>query len=203
MELQMNVLVEHSLNPNEYVYLYYLVNKKLLPITLGIPLLPLQKKGYIKLLAHNKVQARQKAIDLVLEPEPGDYVEHHQEAIQQDMGRASVDAWIQEWRDLFPRSIKTGGYPVKGTKAGCTKKMKKFIKNNKTVTVEQIFEATKRYVEERRATRYQYMKIADYFIEKDGGSLLEAYVEEDDIRQKQGKTPLSEDMSSNIMADDI
>ena len=75
--------------------------------------------------------------------------------------------------------------------------MKKFIKNHKEVTKEQIFKATELYVEEKKRVRYAYMRIADYFIEKDGGSLLESYVEQLDDNETVS------DQRVNTLTDDI
>ena len=93
--------------------------------------------------------------------------------------------------------MKTAGYTVRGTRGGCVKKMKKFMKEHKNVTKDQIFKATELYVEEKRRVRYAYMRIADYFIEKDGGSLLEGYIEQLDNNET------SSDERVNILTDDI
>lgn len=216
MELKIDVLVEHSLDPNEYVYLYYLVHDKILPINMTIDTKRLELLGFVKIL-DNKVQVRQKAINLFKEidfskfpvqaseePESVNYVEHLKKDVENNIILNNVDSWIESWRNLFPRGVKTAGYPVRGTLKGCTKKMKKFVKNNPDTTVEKIFNATKRYIEERRQFKYAYMKIADYFIEKDGGSLLDSYLEEDFIRDKKGQAPLLDDeLSTNKLTDDI
>tara|TARA_R110000803_G_scaffold71102_4_gene134180 strand:+ start:19137 stop:19754 length:618 start_codon:yes stop_codon:yes gene_type:complete len=205
MELRMNVLVEHSLTPNEFVYLYYLVNGKMLPITINITLIPLQEKGFIKIMPEGKVQVRQKTINLFKLPITSEEKQITEAVNNSQKLSTTVDQWISEWRDLFPMKIKTGGYPVRGTKQGCIKKMKSFIKANPGVTKEMIFKATKRYLEERRQTGYAYMKMADYFINKDGASMLETYIEIDYLRKQEGKSPLLDefDPSVNNLTDDI
>src|SRR3990167_1923558 len=87
-----------------------------------------------------------------------------------------VDSWVNQWRALFP-DVKSGGYSIQGTKGGCAKKLKQFFNNNPEVTKEEVFQATKLYIEEFRRKRWAYMKIADYFVSKDGGSLLEQYID--------------------------
>lgn len=89
-----------------------------------------------------------------------------------------VEEWIDEWRKLFPKGVRTGGYPVRGSRKGCLKKMRSFLKNRSDVSPEDIFKITERYVESKRKVGFNYMKIADYFIEKDGFSPLESMIDE-------------------------
>lgn len=84
--------------------------------------------------------------------------------------------WIDEYYNLFPEGIKTGGSKlVKSGKLGCLKKLRKFMKDNPSYDKDIILEATKRYVAECASKGYQYMMMAPYFIEKDGVSSLEGY----------------------------
>lgn len=89
----------------------------------------------------------------------------------------SCDEWIEEWKNLFPKGIKTGGLPVRSAVSGCKVKMNKFIKEY-DYTVDEIFQATKQYIEQKERERYSYMKTAVYFIEKDKQSTLAAYCDE-------------------------
>lgn len=204
MELTMNTLVEYKLTPDEYVYLYYLVNNKLCPVTVKINHKSLEEKQFIKIL-HNKTIARQKTINLFKNNIS------NKDSAEKQIAKAvinskkllnDVENWIDSWRDLFPAGVKTAGYRVKGTRGGCIKKMKSFIKANEGVSKEQIFTATKTYIAEKAMVRYQYMKIADYFISKDGASLLESYIELSIINAHQKKTE-EFDSSTNNLADDI
>ena len=186
MELDIKLLVEKKLTPNSYVCLYYLVNNMICPIPLpSVSLTALQQRGYIKIM-EGRIVARTKAMVLI-NPE---YV--YSEPVE------VIEDWIEEWRELFPAGVKTGGYYVRGSKAGCLKKMKTFLKYNKTVTKGQVMSATKLYIAESRARRFSYMKMADYFINKDGTSMLESYLE-----QSQSKSVIEFDASTNNMADDI
>jgi len=92
--------------------------------------------------------------------------------------------WIEDWRKIFPSGKNANGYRYRGDKAGCLSKMKKFIKNNPQVTKEEIFTATKKYVE--RFGYSNFMKLAHFFIYKENVSQLASEVEgltEDDIEQ--------------------
>lgn len=198
MEIDINLLVGHKLTPNSYVYLYFLVHKKMCPLNMKVNEAGLEKSGYLK-ITPGQIIPRQKAVNLFPEAE---YAKAQSELAKDMM--ASVDDWIQEWRELFPKGVKTGGYPVRGSKGGCTKKMKAFIKVNKGVGKALIFDATRKYIAEKASQRYQYMKMADYFISKDGISMLESYIESYD---PQDSTPVhtveNYDPNTNNLTEDI
>lgn len=86
----------------------------------------------------------------------------------------SVDLlkWIDEWFDLFPKGVKSGGYYVRSDLNGCKRKMKKFISTHSEYTKDIIMKATQNYIIRCEHNGYQYMKLAPYFIEKDGVSML-------------------------------
>jgi hypothetical protein len=88
-----------------------------------------------------------------------------------------VGEWIQSWRELFPEGVNSGGYRYRGDKGSCLTKMIKFVNTN-DYSIEQIFQATKDYVERFSLKGYAYMQLAHYFIEKKGvGSTLSAECE--------------------------
>jgi len=186
MELDLSILEEHQLSPDEFVFLFLLVYPKAQFPTFGvIDYKRLELKGMIKIGPDDTYYVRQLAIDIVGSPAP----KIVQEPVKKSLPVVSkevdkVPEWIADWRALFPMGVKTGGYSVRGTRSGCTKKMKKFMRNNPDVTKEQVFAATKKYIADKQMVQFAYMKLADYFIEKEGASLLEEYVE----NIKQGKT---------------
>lgn len=85
-----------------------------------------------------------------------------------------VDEWINNWRELWPSGVKSGGYYVKSNKEDLLNKMNKFIKKYK-FTKEQIFEATINYLNEQKSKGWGYTKLANYFIDKDNVSILASY----------------------------
>lgn len=187
MEVDINLLVESNLTPDEYVFLYFLAKGQIYSVNLITDYDKMEQEGFIK--QGERIHIRKRGIDLINNEKPVRKTEIK-----------SVDTsveWINEWRELFPKGIKTAGYAIRGTRGGCIKKMKKFIREHKEVTKEQIFKATKLYVEEKRRVRYAYMRIADYFIEKDGGSLLESYIEQLDDNDTVS------DQRINTLTDDI
>lgn len=82
------------------------------------------------------------------------------------------EQWMKEWYNLFPKGVKSGGYYVKSDLSGCMKKMRKFQSQHPEFSQQIILDATKNYIENCEKKGYQYMKIAPYFIEKDGVSML-------------------------------
>lgn len=89
-----------------------------------------------------------------------------------------ISSWIDDWYELFPKGIKSGGYYVKTSKKGCEKKLKKFLLENPEYDSEIIIGATKLYIMEMESKGYDRMKLAPNFIEKDSVSMLSGYCEQ-------------------------
>lgn len=84
-----------------------------------------------------------------------------------------VQQWIDSWRNIFPEGVNNAGYRYRGNKLEVLKKMTKFVTLYPEYSLEEIFTATKRYVERFSIRGYNYMQQAHYFIEKkDVGSAL-------------------------------
>lgn len=86
----------------------------------------------------------------------------------------TVEEWINDWRELWPSGVKSGGYYLKSNKEDLLNKMSKFVKKYK-FTKDQIFEATKNYLTEQKSKGWTYTKLANYFIDKDNISILASY----------------------------
>lgn len=69
------------------------------------------------------------------------------------------DAWIDEWRELWPKGVTSGGYPVRADMPSIKKKMKAFIKKY-NYDKDTIFSITKKYLEDKRLQNYSYIKTA-------------------------------------------
>jgi hypothetical protein len=173
--IDVSKLEKLELDPTSFIYLYYRVQ--------GITPIPdiiekqanyelLDNLGYIKWINNGDIiNIRPKA-----------------KAIFKDVANAlDLDSWINEWRDIFPEGVKSGGRPVRGTKSGCIGKMKAFI-NRTGYSKSDIFYATKAYLAERKKDGYKFVICADYFISKDGNSVLEAYCEDMEGREFKDKT---------------
>lgn len=70
-----------------------------------------------------------------------------------------ADDWIDEWRELWPKGVTSGGYPVRADLPSIRKKMKAFIKKY-NYDKETIFSITKQYLEDKRLQNYSYIKTA-------------------------------------------
>lgn len=88
--------------------------------------------------------------------------------------------WVDEWLNIFPKGVRTGGKLVRSDAKTCKSKMLTFLKNYPQFNDKDlIFNVTKRYVQEFAENDYMYMKAASYFIDKKGeGSELAARCEE-------------------------
>ena len=85
------------------------------------------------------------------------------------------DAWIEEYRQIFPTGAKEGKWPFRGSKQGCIGKMNTFLKDNPDVTKEQVLETTRSYVKSFRGN-YSHITLAHYFINKNNISMLEGLI---------------------------
>lgn len=126
----------------------------------------LENKGFLKITAEGLV-LRKLTLDLM----------------HKDSSPLLVDNWIEEWRNLFPTNIKSGGRPIKGDKKSCIRKMTAFLKEYPEYSKEEIFQATRIYIFDKKRDNYNYMVCADYFIYKDKASLLASILEDIDGKQ--------------------
>lgn len=165
MKLDLNInlkkYIASKLSLNEFVLLQCIYNKDYKEAALiqgieNINLSKLETELWIKItgLGIEDIFPRQKMLDLF-----------------QTKDEQEVDLWIEQWLELFPKGVKSGGYYVKSNKEDCLKKMIKFLKIRK-YTKKQIFEATQNYIDRKAKENYSYMMKAEYFIEKDGVSTL-------------------------------
>jgi len=92
--------------------------------------------------------------------------------------KSEVKDWIDEWFDLFPKGIKTGGKYVRTDITACTKRMEKFISEYPHFDKEVVLNATKSYIEDRERNNFSYFMLAPYFIYKDGMSTLSSWCEQ-------------------------
>ncbi len=108
MEVDINLLVETNLTPDEYVFLYYLAKGQMYNVNLMPDYDKLERTGFIK--QGERIHIRKRGIDLIDNkiPVPKKKVKSEGDTLQ----------WIDEWRDLFPKGVKTAGYAIRGTRGG-------------------------------------------------------------------------------------
>lgn len=134
----------------------------------------LETRGYVK-------RHGEKPTDIMLR-KPAENLFKYLESKNKKISQAEVNGWFEQWRELFPAGVNSAGYRYRGNRFEGLKKMTKFV-NQYPYTREEIFQATKRYVERFAIRGYNYMQQAHYFIEKQGvGSNLASECE--DIRSK-------------------
>lgn len=181
----------HNLRPDEFYFLYCKVHD--LPLDLWTSLVPssLEKLGLIE-----KIKVNSTNLDAYIASDACKALFYSLEnkgiTFSAINARIEIEKWIEEWRELFPQGISSGGYAVRGDKQGCLKKMKKFLSNHPELNKEDIFRATKDYIETKRRTNWQYMKLAHYFIEKDGVSELAALCESTKDKKPEGDSKVGE-----------
>lgn len=107
-----------------------------------------------------------------------------------------VRTWIEEWCDLFPKGVRSGGKLIRSVPQDCVAKMAKFLKTYK-YDRDLIFFATRAYLTDRRLDNYAYTRCATYFINKIGvGSELADWCDrckDMDLKEEQVKYDIIED----------
>jgi len=138
----------------------------------------LEKRGYVKKFGPNPT-------DITLR-------KHGEDLFKKYVGKrkkepSTVNTWIDSWREIFPPGSNNVGYRYRGNRLECLKKMVKFVDSNKNVSEEDIFKATKEYVERFAMKGYAFMQQAHYFIMKESvGSTLESEIESLKERKDEG-----------------
>lgn len=83
-----------------------------------------------------------------------------------------VEDWFDEWYDLWPKGVKSGGYYLRTDKRGSLRKMKEFVIDYPFYTKEIIIKATKNYLADQQILGFSHTKLAPYFIYKEDMSIL-------------------------------
>ena len=89
-----------------------------------------------------------------------------------------MEVFCEKYYDLFPKGVRSGGYPVRDGLSNVIKKMIQFRKEYPDVTDEEILSATERYVKDKKKEGYAFMKLASFLIYKDRTSTLIGLIEE-------------------------
>jgi len=100
-----------------------------------------------------------------------------------NLARAKTLAPI--YQKLWPAKILSGGRPVRQGPGAITKKLVIFMNKYSKVTDDEILDATKRYIATKAKDNYSFISCSDYFIDKNGNSLLEAFITNPDLGAKE------------------
>ena len=120
----------------------------------------LEEQGFIKILGDGKYSLRNRGMKLFSE-DIDDFIK-----------------FAQNFINIFPEGVKSGGYYVRSDVESVVGKLRKFMKKYK-YTQYQVLDATQRYIDRLSKSNYQYIKTASYFIFKDGVSVLASEIEND------------------------
>jgi hypothetical protein len=81
-----------------------------------------------------------------------------------------VEGWIDDWVDIFPKGVKSGGRLLRSDRVSCLRKMKIFLREYQ-YDKEVIMQATRNYIKSKEQDNYAYTRCAVYFIYRvDGNS---------------------------------
>lgn len=170
IECDIEKLYKEGLSPTSYCYLYSLFKKERFLFEEAIPISvinDLRQKGYLMYDPDNNPLVTQKFKDFIQERED----------------TKNVAKWIDEYNHLFPTGVHNGGRPIRSSRSNCIKKMNAFLNEHKKITKADILEATDIYLRKKQKENYAYTVSSDYFISKDGISLLLSIIEDSAARE--------------------
>tara|TARA_R110000868_G_scaffold165117_2_gene398058 strand:- start:364 stop:804 length:441 start_codon:yes stop_codon:yes gene_type:complete len=93
--------------------------------------------------------------------------------IEKDI-QVGINDFIKNWSQLWHGKKADGYYLAQPPKENLSRMMV-FMRENPEFSPEVIMEATKRYIEEKEASGYQYCKKSNKFIADTDGSVMYAY----------------------------
>lgn len=123
-----------------------------------------EQQGYLKIVGDelpNDVIFREEFVKLIPKSEQ----------LVQDL-----EGLVEEFKNLFPSGVKSGGYYVKSDSVSISDAFKRFFKKYPKTSKEQILTATRSYIQERKKENWQFMTCANYFVMKENNSKLAAYI---------------------------
>jgi hypothetical protein len=149
IEINLKLLKENNITPNQYVFLY-LKNEKLY-------------NDYIQLnLDEFSHLLQERFITLDELTDKGKNL----------FSKNTVNDWIKEWLNLWPKEI-LHGYRVSGNSLQVIKKMKTFCKEFPEYNKDIIFKATNNYLQRKKNENWEFTKKNSKFIFDIDGSTLE------------------------------
>jgi len=175
INLNLELLAEKSLSPNEFCILYCVYNKK-------------NPKDELCCVPDETYFTITKSAFLRENPNSTSTFPYSLtgEGLNLFESSDSFMDFVESYRNLFPKGVKSGnGTPIKGDKQGVAKKMEWFIRTYPEYSKTTILNAAKLYVEQAQRRGYTYMVQADYLINKDGLSKLAAMCEDFDNKTAQ------------------
>jgi hypothetical protein len=174
IKISIENLNKHFLTPDEILFLYLLTTEFQLSSSINLSIRDnflIDNRLIIK-SSDNKISITKYGLELLKDFE----IIEGEKILMAD----ELMEFCQEYRNLFPSGVTSGGRLVKGDKAGVYRKMKKFILNHPGVSFESILNVTRSYISKFEGN-YSFLTCADYLIEKDGLSQLSGLVEQGQV----------------------
>ncbi len=100
------------------------------------------------------------------------------------MNHQRAKALAVVYQKLWPSGITSGGRPVRQGPLALTKKLTVYLNKHPKTTEQEILSAAERYLGTKKKENYSFITCSDYFIEKGGSSLLEAYITNPELGSK-------------------
>jgi len=171
------MLDKYTIRPDEYVYLSKLLtdNELLTKVMLRVDGKKMIRMGFIE-IEDGQAYLTDKARDLFKMPREG-FVTPRVDLVELTSS-SNIKELSKKYRNLFPTGVRSGGYLVRATAESCEKKLKAFLRKYSDYDEAIILKATEKYIQRKSRESYMHMKLAPYFIEKDGISMLASECEE-------------------------
>jgi hypothetical protein len=193
--ISLKKLLEYKLACEDYIFLYLLYigeRWKLSKYLTEVKNINAQK--YLKLIESGMVEKINPHISTI-SLNNLNTTQKFKDIIEGINNEQKIENWIEKWYALWPPGIKTGGYYLKTDKTGSLRKMKRFVVKYPEYTQEDIMQATENYLREQSIKGYSFTKLAPYFIEKDGLSVLAGECEA--VKEKATQVIMKGDMYGN------
>ena len=165
------MLDKYTIRPDEYVYLSKLLtdNELLTKVMLRVDGKKMIRMGFIE-IEDGQAYLTDKARDLFKMPREG-FVTPRVDLVELTSS-SNIKELSKKYRNLFPTGVRSGGYLVRATAESCEKKLKAFLRKYSDYDEAIILKATEKYIQRKSRESYMHMKLAPYFIEKDGHQCL-------------------------------
>ncbi len=160
--VNVSMMRESGLTPNEMFFLYEMKTEGTQRLAAMSNIYFLTETGYIDekgVLTHEGGELIDKVFFRV-------------EKKTTEVSNKELTELSEKFKELFPKGVKTGEYPVRSNIRNIIRKMRKFKKEYPEYTNEVILGATKGYVDRMARNGFQYMKTSEYLIFKGGESVL-------------------------------
>lgn len=183
VNIDVEKLMDYNVSFNQYMFLHFIYQKQQAMFDTYISIFDkffdknsldqLLDQDYLSL---NDVRLGYRFSNMNVTPK---FIDHFiEKPFISKLAKEKVEDWIDEWYELWPKGVKSGGSTlVRSDKNGCLNKMKKFVKTNPQFTKEIILKATKDYLLNLRLKNYAYIQAAHYYIFKNDVSNLAASCE--------------------------